>query len=72
MCNFCINLDQIPTVILDQVPWGNLDQSTVDRVECPLHIRRYYVECVLNPPQPRLGIEYLSIGIGKEIQSWLV
>ena len=30
MCNFCINLDQIPTVILDQNPWKKLDQSTVD------------------------------------------
>ena len=33
MCNFCINLDQIPTVILDQNPWKKLDQSTVDHSE---------------------------------------
>ena len=30
VCNYCPNLDQVPTVILDQVPQKELDQSNVD------------------------------------------
>ena len=31
VCNYCPNLDQVPNVILDQIPQKELDQSTVDR-----------------------------------------
>ena len=31
VCNFCPNLDQVPNVILDQIPQKELDQSTVDQ-----------------------------------------
>ena len=30
VCNYCPNLDQVPNVILDQIPQKELDQSTVD------------------------------------------
>ena len=36
VCNYCPNLDQVPTVILDQVPQKELYQSNVDRKVCIL------------------------------------
>ena len=32
VCNYCPNLDQVPNVILDQIPQKELDQSTVDHI----------------------------------------
>ena len=36
LCNYCPNLDQVPNVILDQIPQKELDQSNVDHKHDPL------------------------------------
>ena len=45
VCNYCPNLDQVPNVILDQIPQKELDQSTVDQnVEFFLRFREIHAQ----------------------------
>ena len=47
VCNYCQNLDQVPNVILDQIPQKELDQSTVDPLCIQCHRYRIAKEVVI-------------------------